>query len=67
MGLEGVQDSTLALGTWIALFVLWVINVGVHFTNIPLTLRWDHHPRDAKFKALHHPLAILPHAHDPPD
>lgn len=67
MGLEGVQDSTLALGTWIALFVLWVINVGVHFTNIPLTLRWDHHPRDAQFKALHHPLAILPHAHDPPD
>ncbi len=67
MGLEGGADSTLAQATWIALIALWVINIGVHFTNIPLTLRWDHHPSDASFKALHHPVAILPNAHDPLD
>jgi hypothetical protein len=65
MGLPGGFDSTLAQLTWIALFVLWVINIGVHFTNIPLTLRWDHHPPDAQFKALRNPVAILPNASDP--
>ena len=39
MGLPGAFDSTLAKLTWSALFGLWVINIGVHFTNIPLTLR----------------------------
>jgi hypothetical protein len=65
MGLPGAFDSTLAKLTWSALFGLWVINIGVHFTNIPLTLRWDHHPHDANFKALRHPVAILPNASDP--
>lgn len=65
--LPEVQGSALASATWIALFVLWVINIGVHFTHVPLTLRWDHHPRDARFKSLHHPVAILPNAHDPID
>lgn len=65
--LPGVETSLLASTTWIALFVLWVINIGVHFTNVPLTLRWDHHPADAHFKSLHHPVAIMPNAHDPID
>jgi hypothetical protein len=67
MSLPGVDGSALAVTTWIALFALWVINIGVHFTNIPLTLRWDQHPKDASFKSLHHPVAILPNAHDPLD
>ena len=67
MSLPGVDGSALAVTTWIALFALWVINIGVHFTNIPLTLRWDQHPKDASFKSLHHPVAILPSAHDPLD
>jgi hypothetical protein len=32
-----------------------------------LTLRWDQHPKDASFTSLHHPVAILPNAHDPLD
>ena len=39
--LPAVDSSALATFTYGALFVLWVINIGVHFTNIPRTLRWD--------------------------
>jgi hypothetical protein len=51
-GVTATDATPLTQATWIALFVLWVINVGVHYTGIPLTLRWDHHPRDATFPAL---------------
>lgn len=65
--LPGVAGSDLASFTCAALFVLWVINIGVHFTNIPLTLRWDHHPRSATFPSLHDPLVLTRGAHDPLD
>lgn len=65
--LPGVAGSDLASFTCAALFVLWVINIGVHFTNIPLTLRWDHHPRSATFPSLHDPLVLTRNAHDPLD
>lgn len=65
--LPGVAASELASFTCAALFVLWVINIGVHFTNIPLTLRWDHHPRSATFPSLHDPLVLTRDAHDPLD
>lgn len=63
--LSGVEASAFATATYMALIALWIINIGVHFTNVPLTLRWDHHPHDATFKALHHPVALMPDAHDP--
>ena len=63
--LDGVAQSSLAACTLVALFVLWVINIGVHFTNIPLTMRWDHHAPGTVFKTLHHPVALAPGAHDP--
>lgn len=64
-GLPAVAESELGVVTYIALIALWVINIGVHFTNVPLTMRWDHHPKDSNFKALHHPVALMPDAHDP--
>jgi len=63
--LDGVAQSSLAAYTFAALFVLWVINIGVHFTNIPLTMRWDHHAPGTVFKTLHNPVALAPGAHDP--
>ena len=41
--------------TLYALFVLWLINIGVHYTNIVNTLRWASHPADATFPALRDP------------
>jgi hypothetical protein len=61
------QDSPLTHITFYALFVLWVINIGVHFTNIPMTLRWDYHPKSATFPALHDPNAFAKGAHDARD
>ncbi|MCS6987578.1 MAG: hypothetical protein NZM40_09170 [Sphingomonadaceae bacterium] len=51
LGLWLVDGSTLSVGTFAALVGLWVINVGVHYSNIPNSLRWDHHPPDARFAA----------------
>jgi hypothetical protein len=65
--LPGVANSSLAGVTYVALFVLWVINIGVHFTNIPRTLRWDYHPRSATFPSLHDPRVLTRGAHDPLD
>jgi hypothetical protein len=42
-----------------ALFVLWVINIGVHYTNIPNTMRWDRHPADARFESLKDPRVFV--------
>lgn len=61
--IEGV-DAPVTFATLAALGVLWVINIGVHFTNIPMTLRWDHHPKDAVFPALHKPVPFGEGAQD---
>jgi len=66
-GLPGVSESALAVFTYAALFGLWVINIGVHFTNIPRTLRWDYHPTTATFPSLHDPRVLTRDAHDPVD
>ncbi|MEY3136906.1 MAG: hypothetical protein RL580_638, partial [Pseudomonadota bacterium] len=65
--LPGAQSTTLASLTYAALFALWVINIGVHFTNIPRTLRWDYHPPSATFPSLHDPRVLTRGAHDPVD
>lgn len=52
-GLIEGEAAPLTAFTLYALFVLWVINIGVHFTNIPMTLRWDYHPKSATFPSLH--------------
>lgn len=52
-------DATpLTAFTLYALMVLWAINIGVHFTNIPLSLRWDYHPKSASFPALHRSVPV---------
>lgn len=58
------QGPVLAEVTYWALLVLWVINIGVHFTNIPMTLRWDYHAKSATFPALHNPVVLAKDAHD---
>ena len=58
MGLGEVDGPALSVATLRALFALWVINIGVHFSNIPNTLRWDAHPADADFAALRTPNAF---------
>jgi hypothetical protein len=45
--------------TLYALAVLWIVNIGVHYTNIVNTLRWDAHPRDATFPALKDPRVFV--------
>lgn len=54
-GLSLASPQTLTTLTLWALFVLWVINIGVHFTNIPNTMRWNHHPHDVRFPSLNDP------------
>ncbi len=46
---SAVDSTPLSSLTWAALFVLWVINVGVHYTGIPLSMRWDHHAIDKRW------------------
>ncbi len=67
-GLELLQDPTpaLTLVTLYALFVLWVINIGVHYSNIPATLRWDYHPPDRAFPSLRDPRVFVADAQDGP-
>jgi hypothetical protein len=52
MGLMAVEGPPLSVAVLWALLALWLINIGVHYSNIPNTLRWDHHPADADFAAL---------------
>lgn len=56
-GFVSVDPTALPLTsfTLAALFALWLINIGVHYTNIVNTLRWSSHPADAKFSALRDP------------
>ena len=67
-GLEVLADpaALLSLVTLYALFVLWVINIGVHYTNIPATLRWDYHPHDRAFPSLRDPRVFVADAQDEP-
>lgn len=46
--LEGLVLTKLTL---VALLVLWLINIGVHYTGIALNLRWDLQ-RDGEFEAI---------------
>lgn len=67
-GLELAPDAPLLTTiTLYALVVLWVINVGVHYTNIPATLRWDYHRPDSTFASLHDPLVFRAGSQDAPD
>ncbi len=67
-GAEIVADGpALTLFTMWALVVLWVINIGVHYTNIPRTLRWDYHPADTTFPSLHDPRVFTRGAQDARD
>lgn len=66
-GVPGATDLLLTEVTLTALFVLWVINIGVHYTNIPNTLRWDYHPADAQFPSLHDPRVFTAGAQDRKD
>jgi hypothetical protein len=57
-------DMLMTTVTLYALLILWIINIGVHFTNIPNTLRWDYHSRDAKFPSLRDPRVFTANAQD---
>lgn len=46
--MEGLVLTKLTL---VALLVLWLINIGVHYTGIALNLRWDLQ-RDGEFEAI---------------
>lgn len=56
-GLISVDAAALPLTAFTlhALFALWLINIGVHYSNIANTLRWADHPPDAIFPALRDP------------
>ncbi len=49
LDLPGISDAPLTLTTLRLLFALWVVNIGVHYSNIVNTLRWDRHPAEARF------------------
>lgn len=67
-GLEVAADGpALTVFTMWALIVLWIINIGVHYTNIPRTLRWDYHPADTTFPSLHDPRVFTRGAQDARD
>jgi hypothetical protein len=63
MGEAGAMPLLTLITLW-ALLLLWIINIGVHYTNIPNTLRWDYHPRDAVFPALRDPRVLTQDAQD---
>ena len=60
-GWTSVEASVLPLTSIMmaALFILWLINIGVHYTNVANTLRWSHHPHDAIFPALRDPRVFV--------
>lgn len=66
VGLELVraEDAPLTQATLWALLILWIVNIGVHYTNIVNTLRWDRHPSDARFAALRDPRVLVANAQD---
>jgi hypothetical protein len=60
-------EATLTFATLWALAALWLVNIGVHYTNIPRTLRWDYHRPDATFASLHDPRVFTHRAQDARD
>lgn len=58
-GLQLGDHAGLTQITLYALFVLWVINIGVHYTNIPNTMRWNQHPADTRFPSLNDPRVFV--------
>jgi hypothetical protein len=58
LGLQMAQGPFTAF-TLYALAVLWIVNIGVHYTNIVNTLRWDAHAKDATFPALKDPRVFV--------
>jgi hypothetical protein len=66
IGLALVEGAEVPLTrfTLYALLILWIINIGVHYTNIVNTMRWHAHPRDAQFDALRDPRVFTPGAQD---
>ena len=67
-GLEiAAEGPLLTIATLYALIALWIINIGVHYTNIPRTLRWDYHPANAQFPSLHDPRVFTKGAQDARD
>ncbi|QMW24125.1 hypothetical protein [Sandaracinobacteroides saxicola] len=61
MGFYAVQglEAPLTVATLWGLAGLWIVNIGVHYSNIPNTLRWDAHPADATFPALKDPRVFV--------
>lgn len=55
----GPDPQPLTGFTLLALFALWAINIGVHYTNIVNTLRWSAHPPDSNFAALRDPRVFV--------
>jgi hypothetical protein len=62
-GAAGPIPVVTLITLW-ALALLWIINIGVHYTNIPNTLRWDYHPADSAFPSLHDPRVFTAQAQD---
>ncbi|WP_416906769.1 MAG: hypothetical protein ACMVO5_06770 [Polymorphobacter sp.] len=58
-GMALAPHAPLTALTLDALFVLWVINIGVHYTNIPNTMRWDAHAPDSRFDSLKDPRVFV--------
>jgi hypothetical protein len=63
----GGVDAPLTMVTLWGLLALWIINIGVHYTNIVNTLRWDYHPADASFPSLKDPRVFVANAQDERD
>jgi hypothetical protein len=58
-GMGLAPHAPLTALTLDALFILWVINIGVHYTNIPNTMRWNSHPKDSQFDSLKDPRVFV--------
>lgn len=56
-------DVPMTLVTLYGLMLLWIINIGVHFTNIPNTMRWDFHDPSRRFASLKDPRVFVADAH----
>lgn len=66
LGLVAGQALPVTEATLVALMILWVINVGVHYSNIVNTLRWHAHPHDATFASLRDPRVFVAGANGGP-
>lgn len=60
------HDLLLTRRTLAALAVLWIVNIGVHYTNICNTLRWHAHPPGKAFPSLKDPRVFVRDAQSEP-